>query len=332
MANSNIQPLNSRIAQIQRGSMSLAKFLKREFGEDKKLLGKLVRGKSIGMVAGPRGGGKSWVVLLMSYSVAGGKILEPWGQGGGVPVVYLDGEMRASGLQERLQLLHAHNKKEESIAEVESNLHIISRDCIGSTIGSIDTEEGQAAIDQLIPADVELIVIDNLSAWTSGGREDSSSWASIKTWLITKRVQGIAVLLVHHAGKNGQQRGTSAHEDLLDYSILLSPLPGTSTRKDTRFTVEHTKLRDHIPELRQRYEYSIWVEDEELKFECLPAGFSVNENVAEMARLRDDEELSLEEIGKAMGVHKSTVSRALKKLGNQKAVAPAKKTDGNTSD
>ncbi len=120
--------------------------------------------------------------------------------------------------------------------------------------------------------------------------------------------------------------------DLLDCSILLSPLPGNSKRNDTRFTVEHTKLRDHIPELRQRYEYSIWVEDEELKFECLPAGFSINANVPEMARLRDDEGLTLAEIGKALGVHKSTVSRALKNLGNQKGVSAAKKSDEDTSD
>lgn len=332
MATSNVKTLGSSIAQIFRGSMTLDKFLERKFGEDKMLLGSMVREKTIGMVAGPRGGGKSWLVLMFCYSIAGGKSLEPWGQGGGVQVVYLDGEMRAAGLQERLQLLHSHNKKEVSIAKVESNLHIISRDCIGSSIGSIDTEEGQAAIDQLIPSGVKLIVVDNLSAWTSGGREDSSSWATIKNWLITKRVQGIAVLLVHHAGKNGQQRGSSAHEDLLDYSILLGPLPGTPTRKDTRFSVEHTKLRDHIPELRQRYEYSIWVEDEELKFECLPVGFAISANVAEMARLRDDEDFTLEKIGKHFGVSKSTVSRALKKLDSLKADESADNADENASE
>lgn len=72
MANFNVKTLSSNIAHAIRGALTLGEFLKREFGEDKKLLGKLVRGKSIGMVAGPRGGGKSWVVLLMSYSVAGG--------------------------------------------------------------------------------------------------------------------------------------------------------------------------------------------------------------------------------------------------------------------
>ena len=83
---------------------------------------------------------------------------------------------------------------------------------------------------------------------------------------------GIALILFHHTGKNGQQRGSSMHEDLLDYSILLSPLQSDANRQDTRFGIEHTKLRDHLPELRQKYECSIWTEDESREFEvCRPA-------------------------------------------------------------
>lgn len=293
--------------------MRLGEFLKHSFGIDVELLGMMLLAKSIGMIAGPRGGGKSWLALLIAYSVAGFKQLDPWGKGGGAPVVFLDGEMRAIGLQERLQLLHARNGVDESIAMVESNLYIISRDCSGTTIGALDTEEGQGNIDALIPSSAKLIIVDNLSAWTSGGREDSNSWAAIKNWLITKRLQGIAVLLIHHAGKNGQQRGSSAHEDLLDYSILLSPLPSTPEREDTRFLVEHTKLRDHIPALKQRYEYSIWSENDVLQFECVPAGFDISAACAEMARLRD-EGLTMDQIGQKLGVSKSTVSRTLKKL------------------
>jgi putative DNA primase/helicase len=298
--------------------MQLGEFLSRGFSIDKPLLGAMILAKSIGMIAGPRGGGKSWLCLLMIYSIAGAKLLEPWDQGSGAAVAYLDGEMRAASLQDRLRSLHAHNSRPESIELVEKNLYIISRDCIGSTIGTIDTEEGQKNIDALIPSRVKIIVIDNLSAWTSGGREDSAAWAMIKTWLIGKRLQGVAVLLIHHAGKNGQQRGSSAHEDLLDYSILLSPLPSNQERQDTRFLVEHTKLRDYIPALRKRYEYSVWTEDGELKFECVPAGFDISANAAEMVRLRD-EKVPFAEIGRRMGVSKSTVSRTLKKLREQSA-------------
>jgi putative DNA primase/helicase len=316
MDSENSKRDDSKSSQLYGVAMRFGIFLMQEFEVGKRLLGLMILVKSIGMLAGPRGGGKTWLALLITYSVAAGKQLNPWGNGGGARVVYLDGEMRAAGLQERLQLIHARNKNDESIAKVEKNLYIISRDCMGMTIGSIDTVDGQAAIDNLIPTGVKLIVIDNFSAWTTGGREDSSSWATTKNWLIEKRVQGIAVLLLHHTGKNGQQRGSSAHEDLLDYSIMLSPLPSSLERKDTRFTVEHTKLRDYIPELRQRYEYSIWAENDELNFECVPAGFALTAAVSEMARLQG-EGLSCEAIGKRLGVSKSTVSRNLKKLRDQ---------------
>lgn len=301
------------VDRLLRRALRLGEMLQMAFPVDQELLGAMILAKSIGMLAGPRGGGKSWLALLIAYAIACQKVLFPWGKGSGVPVAILDGEMRAAGLQERLMLLHARNTKPESIIEAENNLHIICRDCLGDAIGSIDTEEGQERIDALIPAGVMFIIIDNLSAWTSGGREDSNSWAKIKNWLIKKRLQGIAVLLIHHTGKNGQQRGSSSHEDLLDYSILLSPLPSSCDRQDTRFSIEHTKLRDYIPELRQTFEYSIWTEDDVFYFEGVPASAQISQNATEMLRLRG-EGLSLEVIAQELGVNKSTVSRTLKKL------------------
>lgn len=301
------------IYKIRRGAIRLGQMLEIVFPVDIALLGSLILAKSIGMIAGLRGGGKSWLAMLVAYAIAGGKSLEPWGAGACVPVAILDGEMRIASLKERMALIHALNSDQESRTAAEKNLHIISRDCIGIEIGSIDTVEGQMQIDALIPPDVIFIVIDNLSAWTSGGREDSNSWAAIKPWLIAKRLAGVAVLLIHHAGKNGQQRGSSAHEDLLDYSILLTPLPSSTDREDTRFSVRHTKLRDNHPELRKTFEYSIWVQNSALHFEVVPAGFQVSAHDAEWLSLHESG-MSYEQIAHKFGVNKSTISRRLKKL------------------
>ncbi|WP_273163398.1 AAA family ATPase [Massilia timonae] len=301
------------IYKIRRGAIRLGQMLEIVFPVDIALLGAMIVAKSIGMIAGMRGGGKSWLAMLIAYSIAGGKSLEPWGAGACVPVAILDGEMRIASLKERLALIHAFNSDQESRKVAENNLHIISRDCMSIEIGSIDTVEGQKQIDALIPAGVLFIVVDNLSAWTSGGREDSNSWSAIKPWLIAKRLAGIAVLLIHHAGKNGQQRGSSAHEDLLDYSILLTPLPSSTDREDTRFSVQHTKLRDNLPELRKTFEYSIWVQNCALQFEVIPAGFQVSAHDAEWLSLHEGG-MSYEQIADRFGVNKSTISRRLKKL------------------
>ncbi|MFZ6819666.1 AAA family ATPase [Undibacterium sp. Ji22W] len=306
---------NTKRHQQQPHALRLGDMLKVVLPPDEQLLGEMMLAKSIGMLAGPRGSGKSWLALLIGYAIACSKTLPPWGTGAGVPVAILDGEMRAAGLQDRIALIHAYNTNQKSIKDAENNLHIISRDFMGDAIGSIDTEEGQKSINDLIEPEVKLIIIDNLSAWTSGGREDSNSWAKVKNWLIKMRLQGVAILLIHHTGKNGQQRGSSSHEDLLDYSILLSPLPSSQNRQDTRFSIEHTKLRDYIPELRQIFEYSIWSEDGAFRFDGAPAGIKLSVNEADMLRLRE-EGLSLEAIATKLGINKSTVSRCLKKLRN----------------
>lgn len=299
--------------KIRRGAIRLGKMLEIVFPIDTELLGAMILAKSIGMLAGMRGSGKSWLAMLIAYSVAGGKPLEPWGVGACVQVAILDGEMRIASLKERLSLIHSRNQDIESRAAAEENLIIISRDCMSTEIGSLDTIDGQKQIDALIPEGVSLIVIDNLSAWTTGGREDSNAWSCIKAWLIAKRLAGVAVLLIHHAGKNGQQRGSSAHEDLLDYSILLSPMPSSAGREDTRFSVQHTKLRDNLPELRKIFEYAIWVEDNALQFEVAPAGFQASTHDAEWLNMHENG-MSYAQIGHKFGVDKSTVSRHLAKL------------------
>lgn len=304
---------SDEIKKIRRSAIPLGKILQIQFAVDIELLGSMIIAKSIGMIAGTRGGGKSWLAMLIAYAIAAGKSLEPWGLGAGVPVVILDGEMRIASLKERLALIHAYNHDAGSRSAAEVNLHIISRDCMSIEIGSIDSVEGQRQIDSLLPEGAMFLVIDNLSAWTSGGREDSNSWSAIKPWLITKRLSGVAVLLIHHAGKNGQQRGSSAHEDLLDYSILLSPLPSSTNRDDTRFSVQHTKLRDNLPELRKTSEYSIWVDQGMFHFDVAPSGFKIAAHDEKMLRLFE-EGMSYEKIGHKLGINKSTVSRRLMKV------------------
>ena len=57
------------------------------------------------------------------------------------------------------------------------------------------------------------MVIDNLSTLCRYGREnESESWGPVQEWILGLRRRGLSVLLVHHAGKGGTQRGTSRRE------------------------------------------------------------------------------------------------------------------------
>ena len=133
---------HNKIDPCRREALLLGQMLDMHFPVDQQLLGAMILGKSIGMIAGPRGCGKSFLSMFIAYAIAAELWLSPWGKGAGAKVVILDGEMRAAGLQERLQLTHNRISKAEAKDKAAQNLFIINRDCFGHDIGAIDTLDG----------------------------------------------------------------------------------------------------------------------------------------------------------------------------------------------
>jgi hypothetical protein len=110
----------------------------------------------------------------------------------------------------------------------------------GPDLGTI---EGQ---DQLEPhlGDAELIVVDNLSTLARTGKEnEAEGWGIIQSWALRQRRKGRSVLFIHHAGKGGDQRGTSKREDVLDTVIRLSHPDDYEPTDGARFLVTFTKSR-----------------------------------------------------------------------------------------
>jgi putative DNA primase/helicase len=68
----------------------------------------------------------------------------------------------------------------------------------------------------------------------------------MQSWLIGLRRKGIAVLLIHHAGVNGRQRGTSRREDALDTVIALRRPEDYLPEQGARFEVHFEKLRNRV--------------------------------------------------------------------------------------
>ena len=66
----------------------------------------------------------------------------------------------------------------------------------------------------------------------------------MQNWLLKLRRQGISVLLIHHAGVNGRQRGTSRREDALDIVIALRRPEDYSPEEGARFEIHFEKLRN----------------------------------------------------------------------------------------
>jgi putative DNA primase/helicase len=205
------------------------------------LLDPILPEKSLATLYAPRGIGKTLLALSIGLAVASGCPLLRWRAPRQRRVLYVDGEMPLVSLQERLRAISS------GLGAVIPNegFRVLAADSTESGI-SIGSEDGQRALDPLL-RDVDLVIVDNLSTLCTNGSESASdAWVPMQNWLLKLRRQGIAVLLVHHAGTNGRQRGTSRREDALDTVIALRLPEDYSPEQGARFKVHFEKLRNRV--------------------------------------------------------------------------------------
>jgi len=205
------------------------------------LLNPILPEKSLAMLYAPRGVGKTMLSLSIGLAVASGAPLLRWSTPRKKRVLYVDGEMPLISLQERLRAISVGIGDEI----LNDGFRILAADNTEQGI-SLGSEDGQDAMEPLLH-DVDLLILDNLSTLcTSGSESASDAWVPMQNWLIKLRRQGIAVLLVHHAGINGRQRGTSRREDALDTVIALRRPEDYSPEQGARFEVHFEKLRNRV--------------------------------------------------------------------------------------
>jgi putative DNA primase/helicase len=202
------------------------------------LLSPVLPEKSLAMLYAPRGVGKSWLGLSIGVAVASGGSLLKWEAPSPRRVLVADGEMPIADLQARLNSILAGL----GVEVPNDRLRILAADNseVGINLGGI---EGQQALEPHLDG-VDLLILDNLSTlMTTGSEGASDSWLPMQNWLLRLRRKGIAVLLIHHAGVNGKQRGTSRREDALDLVIGLRRPADYSPEQGARFEVHVEKAR-----------------------------------------------------------------------------------------
>jgi hypothetical protein len=124
-------------------------------------------------------------------------------------------------------------------------------------VPDLATQAGQRMLDPLLDG-ADLLVIDNVSTlcWT-GSDNSAGSWTSVQEWILRLRKRGLAVLLVHHSGKSGEQRGTSRREDVLDTVIGLRRPEDYEPQQGARFEVHVEKSRAHFGDAGRPFEASL---------------------------------------------------------------------------
>ena len=161
-------------------------------------------------------------------------------------------------------------------------------------------------------------MLDNLSSLTAVIRDnDAESWGPIQEWLLKLRRRGTSVLIVHHAGKGGQQRGTSRREDVLDTSISLRHAADYSPVEGAKFEVHLEKARGVHGDAARPFEAKLETKDG-------VATWTTREledaNRARVEALLDDG-LSVRDIADETGISKSAVARIKKAIEASKGAA-----------
>lgn len=281
-------------------ALALMKFKVRDV-----ILAPWLHSQDLCMVFAARGIGKTHFAMSVAFAVATGGTFAKWTAPKPRKVLYLDGELPGAVMQQRL-LMHCPDNEPEP-----GFLRIFTPDLLpeGRLMPDVSTLEGQAAIDHMIQ-DAEVVFVDNLSCWARSGREnEAESWLPIADWILSLRRRGIAVVMVHHAGKGGQQRGTSKREDLLDVVIGLSRPKDYDPTQGAVFVSEFTKSRGLTGEAVESLELQLGGTDDRATWTYRTVEASTYDRVVALAK----EGLSQSEIANELELNKSNVSRHMRK-------------------
>jgi hypothetical protein len=192
------------------------------------------------MVYAARGAGKTHFALGSAYAIATGGEFMRFRAPKPKRVLYIDGEMPLVAMQERLRMLASGSR----LRPEPGYFRLITPDYQSTGIPDLATFEGRQAVEEFLTEGVDLLVIDNLSALVRSGEENAAeSWIPIQDFALNLRRRGISVLFVHHAGKGGQQRGTSKREDSLDSVVALRQPRDYKPEDGARFEVHFEKAR-----------------------------------------------------------------------------------------
>ncbi|MCW8470648.1 AAA family ATPase [Fluoribacter gormanii] len=219
--NIELQPIRDVIEQAnptrhEITAVTLNELLSMELPPREYLLEPWLPKSGLCMVYAKRGVGKTFFALEVAMAVAYGKQFLSFKAPKSASVLYIDGEMPANSMQERLRNIKKRMPNTGDYIEPR----FITPDLLDVSTPDLSTYHGQNSIAPLLEQ-ADLIIVDNISTLSAGKENEAESWIPLQTWALRLRKQGKSVLFIHHAGKNGAQRGTSKREDTLDTVIAL---------------------------------------------------------------------------------------------------------------
>ena len=196
------------------------------------VLAPLLASNGSALVYGPGGVGKTFFALGIAWAAASGGSFLGWRAARPHRVLYIDGELGAADMRERLALF----------GRPPPGLKLVLPDLSDGPLLDLAQPEG---IVSLMAGwnDPELVVIDSLAS-LAGLNGDPERWNNLQNFLIHQRTYGHrAVVLVHHANRDGGLRGSTRCVDALDLVIALRRPKDWRAADGARFEIHFEKAR-----------------------------------------------------------------------------------------
>lgn len=227
------------------------------------------------MLYSPAGAGKSFVQTEIATCLALGpennvtKIF-PWPLKRRFRVLYVYGEMHGSMIQERAISIAKGHGVLELPDDFNAYFGVMCKEFQRMPDGprhargwrpSIATELDRKYVrERTLAGGFEVLILDNISTlWPASQEGDSDRAARLQDWLIDLNQAGISVIELHHAGKSGEQLGSSTHEHILDSTVKLVRPANYEKEQQLRCEVRIQKVRAECrdPRLLAPFEISL---------------------------------------------------------------------------
>lgn len=230
--------------------ISFETFSKMDLPRRKTLMNPWLEEGSLILLASPPGVGKSFFAMEIAAACSEGReaMSGLWQVEKPLPVLYIDGEMHWEDIYERGKAL--------GLAESLLLSKIYYEHKNGKPLLNLADDPGirNPLTSYIVERGVKLLIIDNIYSLVIGMDHNfERQWSPINQWLISLRNMGVAVIIVHHTGKSGDQLGTSARKFNIDYSFMLEKKPSPeNTFGNCAFSVIVDKERRPVKDMRKK--------------------------------------------------------------------------------
>ena len=228
----------------------LNEYIKLPIKVPKFLIERLFKENSINFISGPKGNGKTELILGFCNALVRGLNVLKYTCPEEYPITLIGGEMDPYDMVERNNLYIA-----ELGPPKKDYFHIINyAQQLKQTIPDIKGNTGQQLIlnyalkQEKLVGKKPIIVLDNLRSLSNYKENESDEWLPIGKWLVKMRGLGFTIIVVDHHGKEAKgPRGTSSKTDWANVSLLVTS-DKEKGNPNMRMSVKFDKARGLKPD------------------------------------------------------------------------------------